>query len=778
MKNPWYEYVLSSPKRVSALYLILVILLAIGMQNLYFRGDYKTFFEEQNPQRLAYEQMQDTFNKTETISILIAPNDKNIFTPETLKILRELTEAAWYTPYSIRVDSLTNYQHTQSVEDDLYVDKLVAPTLPLTPENIAYVKSVALSEPDLVQSLVDPQGEVAVISITVRMGDDDQTHEVMEVTQFIRNLTTEAHQQHPNLQFYLTGVVMLNTAFQEAANADASSLVPAMFAAIIIMISLLLRSIYAALATLIVIVATILATMGYAGWMGYFLSMSTVNVPTMVMTLAVADCIHIIASWFQSMRSGMEKTTALKTSLKLNVMPVCITSLTTAIGFLTLNFSDVPILVDLGNLTAIGVMLACVFSLTLLPAILILLPIKPPKQKNNPWAPKIDRLATWMSKNYRRILPYSAIIFVTALILASTNKLNDIAINYFDEDNTFRQAANYQEQHLSGLATMDFGIYSDEVSGINSPNTLITIYAFTQWLRAQPEVDHVSSISDTYRRLNMNLNGDDPTFYTLPLDQELAAQYLLLFEMSLPYGLDLNNKIDMDKSATRINVTLHNLGSKELIEFEQRATHFVSQVNNDVRLVAASPALMFAHIGETNMKSMLKGSLLALVIISLLLIVALKSVRLGLISLLPNLLPAGIGFGIWALISAEINMALSVVLSMTLGIIVDDTVHFLSKYHHAKQENKSTHAAIHYAYQTVGQALVITTAVLTVGFAILTLSSFALNADMGLLTAIILVTALVIDLFFLPAFLLYLDKNQPKPIMNGLKRGDNKGRAD
>tara|TARA_B100000929_G_scaffold123062_1_gene97464 strand:- start:155 stop:643 length:489 start_codon:yes stop_codon:yes gene_type:complete len=157
---------------------------------------------------------------------------------------------------------------------------------------------------------------------------------------------------------------------------------------------------------------------------------------------------------------------------------------------------------------------------------------------------------------------------------------------------------------------------------------------------------------------------------------------------------------------------------------------------------------------------MLKGSVFALLFISLLLIFALKSLRLGLISLIPNLLPASIGFGFWALISGEINMGLSVVLSMTLGIIVDDTVHFLNKYKSAKDQGMSTDAAVQYAYQTVGKALFVTTLVLSVGFGILSFSPFSLNSEMGVLTAIIIVTALVIDLISLPAFLLWLDKEE------------------
>jgi hypothetical protein len=231
--------------------------------------------------------------------------------------------------------------------------------------------------------------------------------------------------------------------------------------------------------------------------------------------------------------------------------------------------------------------------------------------------------------------------------------------------------------------------------------------------------------------------------------------------MSLPYGLDLSNQINFDKSATRITVTMQNLGSKEFTEFEQRALSWLAQRDPQMKVTAGSPSLMFAHIGEKNMQSMLRGTVVALILISGLLVFALGSWRMGAISLIPNLLPAAIGFGIWGVYSGEINMALSVVLSMALGIIVDDTVHFLSKYRHARLAGDNAEQAVRYTFASVGRALWITTLVLAIGFGVLSLSSFALNADMGLLTGIIIVVALAVDFLFLPAFLIVFDNKNP-----------------
>ncbi|WP_306023088.1 RND family transporter [Paraglaciecola sp.] len=759
MKNTLLSLPVRYPKMVLFLCFLLVVVAAIGSKNLYFRGDFRVFFEADNPQLVAYEKMQNSFSKNDNVSIIIAPHSGNVFEKSTLKLVQQLTEEAWQTPLSTRVDSITNFQHTWSEDDDLIVEDLVENIDDLTPSQLANIKQIALDEPNLLDRMISPLGHVTMINISVNLPDGDQTKEVTEISQFITAMTERYQLLYPEYSFYFTGVIPLNDAFTKAATKDASTLVPLMFLTIIVVMWLALKTVVGMFSTVVVIVASIVCTMGLAGWIGIFLSTATVNVPTMVMTLAVADCIHVVSSMLLGMRQGKTKSEALLSSLESNFKPVLITTLTTGAGFLTLNFAEVPILADLGNLTTIGVLLACFFSLFLLPALIMLLPIKPleaPSQSSG----RTEKFGEWVIQRHRKLLPLCVFVTLLAFTFAWKNQLNDSPTQYFDHSTKFRQSTDFQEQNLSGMTYVDFAIYTEQESGINSPEVLRVTEEFSQWLRMQPEVDHVSSISDTFKRLNKNMHSDDVDFYALPDDKELAAQYLLLYEMSLPYGLDLNNQMNMDKSATRLVVTLKNIGSKELTGFESRAKTWFDQRAVNLVILSASPGLMFAHIGEANMASMIEGTLVALVLISGLLIFALKSFRLGFISLLPNLLPALIGFGIWGAYSAEINLGLSVVLSMTLGIIVDDTVHFLSKYQHARQAGKNADEAVRYAFATVGKALVITTLVLSLGFSVLMLSPFALNADMGMLTSVIILVALAVDLLFLPAFLLVFDRKE------------------
>ncbi|HBC3564534.1 MMPL family transporter [Vibrio parahaemolyticus] len=750
------------PTKYSLLVLLatifLIIVATIGGKNLYFRGDYDIFFDGTNKQLLAFDEIQTTFAKTDNLAIVIAPEDGDIFTPQTLSLIQKITVDAWQVPYSSRVDSIANYQHTEAFEDDLLVEDLLYSEYELTPERISKVKSIALSEPVLKSALVSEKGDVTVVNITVQLPEMDKTAEVEEVVSSINAMIDRYQRAYPDVTFHKAGIIAMNYAFMTAAQDDSSTLVPTMLVVILVFLTIMLRSILSVIATLIVIIGSVMATMGISGWAGMFLSTATVNVPTLIMTLAVADCVHVIATMRQSMKNGFTKVQSIERSIALNFVPILITSVTTAIGFLMMNMSDSPVLRDFGNLSALGVMVACFLSVTLLPALLKLLPIHVKMEMSQDQKHVMDRLGDFVVSQRRALLPLSVAVIVVCASLIPLNKVNDESVEYFGQRNEFRQAADFMEERISGMTNISIAIKTNESQGIAAPDFLNTIGEFSSWLRDQPETDHVATLADVYKRLNKNMHGDDEAYYLLPQERELAAQYLLLYEMSLPYGLDLNNQINVDKSSIKMVLTVANLGSVELVDLENRIYQWFAEHAPQYQVVASSPSLMFAHIGETNMASMLSTLPITLVLISALLIFALRSVRLGLISLMPNIAPAVIGFGLWALISGEINLGLSVVVTLTLGIVVDDAVHFLSKYQRARREGQTAEQAVRYAFHTVGRALWITTVVLVAGFSVLAMSSFRLNADMGQLSAIVIFIALVVDFLFLPTLLMLFDK--------------------
>ena len=738
-------------------------LAAVGAKNLGFSNDYRNWFSEENPELQAFEAVQNIYTKQDNVLIVLEPRDGNVFSPHVLSVVEELTEAAWQLPFAIRVDSITNFQHTQAEEDDLIVEDLVSGGGDLSAGELAQKRSIALGEPVLRSRLISPDASVTGVNVTFQL-PEKEINEVTIVTRAVRELVAQMNANNPDIDTYLTGVVMLNNAFAEASENDIRTLIPLMYVLIIIALVALTRSAAATVTTLFVIFLSVISTMGLVGWAGMLLTPTTSVAPTLIMTLAVADSIHILITMLTNMRQGMSKTDALVDSMRLNVQPVLLTSVTTAIGFLAMNFSDAPPFWELGNITAMGIMLAFVFSVTFLPAALAVLPMRAPAATRQ-YQSAMDGFANFVIRKRWSVLTVTVVASAILLAMIPRNELNDEFVKYFDYDIPFRTDTEFTVENLTGIYQVQFSLDTKESNGVSDPGLLATVDSFASWLRAQPEVIHVSTITDTFKNLNKNLHGDDPSWYRLPDDRATAAQYLLLYELSLPYGLDLNNQLNIDKSSTLVNATATDLSTVEMRALAHRAETWLDDHSPDLATVGIGTAIMFAHISERNIEGMLTGTFLSLILISGLLVLALRSLKLGIMSLIPNLLPAGLAFGLWGLFVGQINMIVSTVTAITLGIVVDDCVHFLSKYLRARREKGlGTEDAIRYAFSSVGTALVITSAILCAGFLVLAQSDFGINSQLAQLAAITIGIALAVDFLLLPPLLLIVDRDkEPVP---------------
>ena len=314
---------------------------------------------------------------------------------------------------------------------------------------------------------------------------------------------------------------------------------------------------------------------------------------------------------------------------------------------------------------------------------------------------------------------------------------------------------------MTGMETLEYSLDSGSEGGIANPAYLRKVEAFAEWYRDQPEATHVQAFSDIMKRLNKNTHGDDPAFYRLPEDSDLASQYLLLYELSLPFGSDLNNRIDIAKSRTRLTVVLRNTTSKDQRALDARAKRWLSANAPKLATEASGVSIVFAHLSQRNVESMLRGTVAAMALVSVILILVFRSLRLGLISLVPNFIPAAASFGLWGFLVGQVGLAASVVTAMVFGIIVDDTIHFMSKYSDARREGLASPEAVRAAFRTVGHALWTTSAILALGFLVFASSGFELSWALGLLTAITIGFALIADFLLLPPLLMALDRRKP-----------------
>ncbi len=744
--------------------LVAVAAIAYGARYVWFDSDYRIFFSADNPQLLAHERMQSDYTRSDNISFILAPRDGAAFTGETLAAIEELTAAAWKIPHSIRVDSITNFQHTRAEGDDLKVADLVENGGSLSEAEIQERRAIALAEPLLVHSLISDKGHVTSVNVrltlpTARGVPDTATPEVMA---YARDLAHKFEQAHPEIKLYLMGLVPVNQAFNELAQKDSETLAPLMFVVVVLVLAVFLRTASGVLVTVAVIVCSLLVAVGFMGWVGYAANQVNVSAPTLILTLAVSDSVHLLLSYLEALGRGLPKPAAMEESLELNLGPVFFTNFTTAIGFIALNFSDSPPFLELGNIAAFGVMGTMVLSFTLLPGLMIWLPvrIRPGMGEDAHWR-VVDRIGEFALARRRALFwGVLAVVLVCASFLVK-NDLNDDTVEYFSKGLEIRSAFDFVEDNLTGIDSISYSLPAGGPEGIHEPAYLKKVEAFGEWLRQQPEVTHVTLFTDVIKRLNRNMHGDDPAYYRVPDERDLAAQYVLLYELSLPQGLDLNDMITFDKSATRLSVSLVNQKSRALMEFDERARRWLAGNAPELQTHGASVSLMFAHVSKRNIDSMVRGALISALLISLTMIFSLRSLKFGVLSVIPNLLPAAMAFGIWGLLVGEVNLAVAAVFSISSGIVIDDTIHFLSKYLRARRrDGKDPADAVRYSFATTGSALFVNTAVLVTGFLVLTISDFTVNSSLGFMTALIIGIALFFDLLFLPALLLRFDRQK------------------
>jgi len=729
-----------------------------GGQFLSFSNDYRMFFGEDNPQLLAFEKMQKTYNKNDNILFVITPKSGKVFSKDTLTVIQDITKEAWQVPFSTRVDSITNHQHTAAEGDDLVVEDLVINPDVLTESDLLKIQTIAINEPSMVHRLVSLDSKFAGVNVTVEL-PGKALDEVPKTVAFAREIKQKMLDKYPDVEIRLVGMAVMNNAFPEASLNDVTTLYPMALGFILLTLFILLRGLSGTIATFFMIIMSIMTAMGLAGWSGILLSPPAMSAPIMILTMAVADAVHLLVTMRHELATGKTKNEAMVESMRINFRPIFVTSLTTILGFLSLNFSDAPPFHDLGNIASMGVAAAFLLSITFLPAIVCILPASGKREVAGKQI--MVKFGEFVIANRKSLLIGNTIIIILLAALVPQNELNDQFVEYFDETVEFRRDSDYAAANLTGVYYIDYALGTEESGGISEPWYLADVDKFSQYLRSQPEVIHVQTISDTFKRLNKNMHGDDPTWHRLPEERNLAAQYLLLYEMSLPYGLDLNNQIDIDKSATKIAVTLKTLTSNEVIAFDDKAVKWIEENTPSITLYNSSPTIMFAHLGKRNINSMLIGTSVALVFISAVLIFFLGSLKYGLISLIPNLTPALAAFGIWGATVGQVGIGLSIVTGMTLGIVVDDTVHFLSKYLRARREKGlDAEDAVRYAFNSVGLALLVTSLVLVAGFMILAQSHFYLNSSMGLLTGVVIMLALIIDLTLLPALLIKFSGNK------------------
>lgn len=761
------EGVMARPKWSIALSLLLVVIAAAGLAGYHYSKDHRAFFDADNPRLLAYEKLQADFSRTDTVLIALAPADGNVFTPQFLATLRGATEAAWKVPYAQRVESLNNFQRIQVDGDSIATGDLVPAGEALDAARLADIRAAALAEPFLVDTLVNPEGSVAAVRLTLALPNKDPAAEVPAVVTELRRIAAAAEQAQPGLKAHLAGQTVANQAFPEESQADFLRVWPWFSLTMMVVLVYLFRSVKAMVVMFVACELAVLGGAGAIGFLGFTINDSVIVSPVMILSMAFADGVHLVVNWLQALQAGRDKRAAMVESLKANIGPMTVTTLMTAIGFLTLHFNDSPPFRVMGYIVAAGTLFALLLTICFTAPLLALLPGKAPTKLPalmREDSPAMARLADFVIA--RRFLVLGGVLALAAVFIAAVprNVINDDIVKYYTPGTQFRQDMEFVNRHLTGIGELNYALGAGGADAIADPAYLKQVDAFAQWLKAQPEVTQVNTLADVVKRVNQVMHGNDPAFYRIPDTREEIAQYLLQYEMSLPYGQDLSWLLTFDKSASRVRVAVATSSGQVLIGLNDRAESWLkANTPKAMQAEGASLYLLFAHIGERSITGMLGGMLGSLVLESLFVMLAFGAWRMGVASFTGNLVPIGMAFGAWGWLNGNIDLGLTVVLGIAFSVVVDDTIHFLGQYEAARRRGASPEDAIRGTFRHTGVAIVTTTLVLALGYAWLANSAIQITVNTAVVTVITIAFALLVDLLLLPVLLLLLDRRPLAP---------------
>lgn len=758
------------PKTSVLMSLAVVLIAGLGSSKLEVSTDARVFFSDSIP---SYGDLLDFEGKySRRTRLLIAINNRRatIFEVRLLRKLHRLTELAWQLPYATQVESITNAVYIDSDPERISVSEMVPIDLI---DNAELVKSRVMSDSLLVRRLIAQDEHTTGIVITFDYSSESGpvTKDIIDA---VKKLCSDVGLPSDGISIWYGGRVALSNAFSQAARQDLTILTPISYAFMLFILAFMLRSGAASLALASTAMLAAVGALGVGGWAGYEVNIATGSATTIIVALGVASLMHFVCAYLDdNTPDSSTREQRISRAVRNNIKPVLIALSTTSIGFLCLNFSEAPPFQQLGNIVAAGSWLCICLGYFFLPPILLL--VNPPSRSAANWGHRVTDFCSNLIIKHSRSLIFCAPIVVLALLSGILfTEINDNYNEYLDSRFEFRQHSDKISKNLSGLDLIDFDLVSARADGIFDPDYIDGVEKFETWLKAQPHVHHVYSISEIFARLDRHLRhehsrslGDGPNANTF-------AQYLLLYELSLPYGQNISDTITGDRKSSRLSVVINGAKSSDILNLIDRANMWVSERPN-VFLPSSGTGLsaLYASLTMLNVKSMIGGSFLGIVVISLTLIRLLGSVRLGLLSLIPNIVPAIVALGIWGYTKSEVGVAVSIVGVITLGIIVDDTVHILWRYREAQIKGFNVETSIRWIFASVGKPMLYSTLALGIGFGVVSSSGFLVTSAMGQLASMTIVIALIADWFLLVPIIVRLhggESNEIALIGSGLGR--------
>jgi len=770
--------------------LVLLLLLAFPISHVpKIKMDTSTegFMHEDDPVLLTYNKFRDQFGRDERI--VLAIEDKHIFSLDFLEKLKNLhKEIESNVPYVDEVTSLYNVRNTRGDGDKLITDDLLEP-FPSTKEQVESIKQRALSSHFYKDLLINQKGTMTNIIIetdayshegekSVSVEDefndgfdetgaqqsnvkkkfltDEENHQLLEaITKIADKYRAEG------LTIYIAGSPAVNNALKAQMKADMQKFMRITFLIIMVFLFVVFRRLTAVFYPLLVILLSLLATVGTMAWTGVAFKLPTQIVPSLLLAVSVGATVHILSIFFDKFNTTGDKKEALSYTLRHSGLAIAMTSITTAIGVGSFAGSEVAPISDLGTFASLGVLVSLILTLTLLPALLSITKLK---QKAKSEAGKMDnlmkKLAVIPVKHTKAVLVGSFMVVVISLVASTQVHLSHNPLKWFQPENINRLSTEVIDEQMNGSVTIEVVVDTGAENGWINPEKLAKLNQFTTRLESYSDdythIGKVISLATIVKETNRALHENQEKYYTVPKEANLVSQELLLFENS--GSDDLEDVVDSQFSKARITLKLpwtDAIKAVEVLNFvKDEATKTFA--GDKVETTGMIPLLINTFANAVH--SSIQSYFMAAIAITLMMMLILGSARLGLISMIPNLTPIIMGLFIMYLGDMPLDMFTLLIGSIAIGLAVDDTIHFMHNFKRYYLETKDVQVAMEQTFFTTGKAMVITTLVLSLGFYSYIAANMISVQNFGILTGSIILFALLADLLLAPALMVIVAK--------------------
>ncbi len=737
---------------------LITVMMASSLKNLEFEGSYRIWFGKESKILKDYDNFRAIFGNDDAVTIMFSSKD-GVFSKKALHTVDAITRKLWETKYIARVDSITNYQYVHSdaeYPDEVVVEDFIDDIDAYSSEDLAKKKEIALKQDIIVGKLISKDAKTTMIvgRMTPKAGDDPA------VSFKLRDAVLKiiAPEEKKGFHFFLGGGPIINTSFIEIAQHDGGIFTPAVILVAMVLLFAIFRKFSSMIASISIVIFTFLIVLSIQVLLGFKLNNFTANIPVFVVAIGIADAMHLIWIYTMARKKGMDNYSAIEYSVKKNFLAILLTSITTAIGFASLGVSAVVPIQTLGIATASAAVLAFVMTILFVPAFLAILNPKI-KADTNIQEANNHPIAVWythfLSQNAKLILVITTLLFVVLGAGIFRANVDSNTVKYFKKDFPFRVAVNEMQKKLTGPMSYEIIVDSKANDGIKNPKFLKTVEQFYKEFYAKfPDVRHISSLLDVVKTFNEVMNNSK----SVPDNQELVAQYLLLYSLSLPQGMEINDKMDIDERLLRVSASLNLVDTSKDLEMIQWAedwwekTPYSATVNGQT--------VMFAHMQHDVTATLIQSITIAVVMISLVMLLIFRNWRMLPLFIVPNVLPIALVVGVMGWLDIDIDMGVAIAGAIIIGVAVDDTIHFMVKYIEARKRGDNLHDAMMYVMSYAGSAIIFTTIVLSLAFLVFVFSNFNPNYHFGIVTASALLIAVVVDLVALPALLLLADKGE------------------